>query len=191
MDIDSKFYFNVKEDIAPLEREFIPITGLAPIDREQLIFSGELEDDRVCTDLSLCDYDWAHYCLSTRFNTKENGIIRVQWDYNLFAFAEMMVTQIKDYAVTYYYIEFDSSIFGKYLKKYLEEHTQQWTPNAYAFNGEEIVVDLFNEVIEKGNLCGRALSDKSVPHNLSWSVNSSEDADIRTIIKELNGNGDI
>lgn len=183
---DNKIYFSMKDDVIPAEREFVPITGLSPIKSEELIFSNDIEDDRVCTSVTLNDYDWASYNMATRFNTKENGIIRVQWNHFLMTTAVMMVTQLKDNKLTYYYVEFDSDIFGKYLKKYMEEHMKQWEPNTYAFNGKDVVIDFFNEVLEKGNLCGKAVTDKDVPKYLSWSVSEDEDFDIRAKIKKLN-----
>ena len=186
MSEDNKVYFSIKNDIAPKDREFIPVSGLFPIKSEELIFSDELEDDRVCTDLKLSDYDWANYNLSTRFYTKENGVLRIQWNHFLMTIAVMMVTQLKDNKLTYYYIEFNSDIFGKYLKEYMIKHMEQWKPNTYAFNGEDVVIKLFNECIEKGNLCGRASTDKNIPRFLSWSIDDNEDVKIRSIIKDLN-----
>ena len=186
MSEDNKVYFSMREDVSPMEREFVKVSGLFPIKSEDLIFSDNLEDDRVCTDLKLSDYDWAKYDLSTRFYTKENGILRIQWNHFLMTTSAMMVTQLKDNKLTYYYIEFNSDIFGKYLKEYMLEHMKQWEPDTYAFNGEDVVIKLFNECIEKGNLCGKAYSKENIPRFLSWSINDNEEFEIRNIIKELN-----
>jgi len=186
MSEDNKVYFSMREDVSPMEREFVKVSGLFPIKSEDLIFSDNLEDDRVCTDLKLSDYDWAKYDLSTRFYTKENGVLRIQWNHFLMTTAAMMVTQLKDNKLTYYYIEFNSDIFGKYLKEYMLEHMKQWEPDTYAFNGEDVVIKLFNECIEKGNLCGKAYSKENIPRFLSWSINDNEEFEIRNIIKELN-----
>ena len=185
MSEEGKFYINTKRDIVPIEKEFIPVTGLKPIESEQLIYSRVPDDDRVCTDLKLCDYDWAQYSLSTRFHTEENGLIRVQWDYMLAGFSKMFVTQIKDNTITYYDIQCNADLFGSFLIRFLNEHMKQWEPNTYAFNGEEIVIDFFNEALDKGNLCGKVSTSKDVPNYLSWQVNENECFDIIKRIKDL------
>ena len=42
-------------------------------------------------------------------------------------------------------------IYRKYLIRFLEKHIKFWDEK-YAFNGEEEVIDFFNEVIEKGKI---------------------------------------
>ncbi|RFZ76396.1 hypothetical protein DS742_23660 [Lacrimispora amygdalina] len=56
-----------------------------------------------------------------------------------------------------YTFEFDSEIFIKYLKNYLDKHISQWD-SEYAFNGEDVVINFFNEVIEKGDITERIFS---------------------------------
>ena len=44
---------------------------LKKIKKEDLIFSGEIKDDRANTYLRLNDYDWMNYVLETTFKTEE------------------------------------------------------------------------------------------------------------------------
>lgn len=48
--------------------------NLKKIRSEDLIFSNEIEDDRTNTYLTLNDYDWMNYNLSTRFKTEEREV---------------------------------------------------------------------------------------------------------------------
>ena len=51
--------------------------NLKKIRSEDLIFSNEIEDDRTNTYLTLNDYDWMNYNLSTRFRTEDMGVLEV------------------------------------------------------------------------------------------------------------------
>ena len=52
----------------------------------------------------------------------------------------------KVHEITY---EYPTDIFSKNLIKFLEKHIRYWNEE-YAFNGEEEVIDFFNEVLDKG-----------------------------------------
>ena len=54
---------------------------LHKIKSEDLIFSDDIEDDRTNTYLTLNDYDWMNYTLSTRFRTKDMGLLNVKFEY--------------------------------------------------------------------------------------------------------------
>ena len=54
----------------------------------------------------------------------------------------------KAYEITY---EYPTDIFSKNLIKFLEKHIRHWNEK-YAFNGEEEVIDFFNEVLDKGTV---------------------------------------
>lgn len=127
---------------------------LRKIKSEELLFTGEIEDDRTNTYLTLADYDWMNYILKTRFVTRELGTLKVKFEYFGVVDSEMEVEQILDGKSITYTFEFNSDIFIRHIKSYLEKHIAQWN-DAYAFNGENIVVDFYNEVIEKGHVTGR------------------------------------
>ena len=114
--------------------------NLKKIRSEDLIFSNEIEDDRTNTYLTLNDYDWMNYNLSTRFKTEEMGVLEVEFEFFGFSTSQMNVKQTlngKVYEITY---EYPTDIFSKNLIKFLEKHISYWNEK-YAFNGEEEVID--------------------------------------------------
>lgn len=131
---------------------------LRKIRPEELLFTGDIEDDRTNTYLTLADYDWINYTLKTRFTTKELGILNVEFEYFGLTTSEMEVEQIFGEKTIVYTFEFDSDIFIRHLKNYLDRHISQWN-SEYAFSGEEIVVSFYNEVIEKGDVTGKIFSE--------------------------------
>lgn len=125
--------------------------NLKKIRSEDLIFSNEIENDRTNTCLTLNDYDWMNYNLSTRFKTEEMGVLEVEFEYFGIVTSQMNVKQIlngKAYEITY---DYPTDIFSKNLIKFLEKHIRHWNEK-YAFNGEEEVIDFFNEVLDKGTV---------------------------------------
>ena len=122
---------------------------LEQITAEELIFSGNIEDDRTNTYLQLNDYDWMSYKLSTRFKTEKQGVLNIEFEYFGTNRSLMKVSQILNNDKKQFEISYDTDIFIKYLKKFLKSHMKQWD-DKYAFNGEDIVLKFYNEVIEKG-----------------------------------------
>lgn len=125
--------------------------SLFPIKEKELIFSGEIEDDRTNTYLTLNDYDWMDYHLDTRFNTNAQGILEVSFQYFGMVTSRMEVKQTKDDKVKYLTYEFETDIFQKHITKFLLDHVASWN-STYAFNGEEQVIDFFNEILKVGTL---------------------------------------
>ena len=122
---------------------------LKKITTEELIFSGDIEDDRTNTYLQLNDYDWMNYKLSTRFKTEKQGILDVEFEYFGTNRSMMKVSKNFNGNENQFEISYDTDIFIRYLKEFLENHMKQWD-DKYAFNGEDIVLKFYNEVIEKG-----------------------------------------
>lgn len=123
---------------------------LKEIKSEDLIFSDD--KGRTSTQLVLDDYDWMNYVLTTKFITKEQGLLKVKFEYFGFLNSTMEVEQFlneKTETVTYVY---STDIFQKYIIKFLEKHIASWSANKYAFNGEEEVIAFFNEVLAKGKI---------------------------------------
>lgn len=123
--------------------------NLKKIKSEDLIFGNEIEDDRINTYITLDDYDWMCYKLSTSFKTEEMGVLEVEFEYFGTITSYMSVIQTlnnKIYKITY---EYPTDIFSKNLIKFLEKHIRCWNEK-YVFNGEEEVIDFFNEVLDKG-----------------------------------------
>ena len=124
---------------------------LKEIKSEDLLFTNEMEDDRTNTFLSLDDYDWMSYRLKTRFKTLEQGALDVVFAYFGMNFSYMDVEQTKDGTKEIYRYEYPSSIFKKHIIKFLTEHINSWD-SKYAFNGEENVIDFYNEVLKIGTI---------------------------------------
>ena len=123
--------------------------NLKKIKSEDLIFSNEIKNNRINTYITLDDYNWMHYKLSTCFKTEEMGVLEVEFEYFGTITSYMSVMQTlnnKIYEITY---EYPTDIFSKNLIKFLEKHIRCWNEK-YAFNGEEEVIDFFNEVLDKG-----------------------------------------
>lgn len=124
---------------------------LKKIKKEDLIFSGEIKDDRTNTYLRLNDYDWMNYVLETKFKTEEQGVLMVKFEYSGFNISHMKVKQLLNSSIREWAYEFHASIFQKNIIKFLEKHIKSWD-SKYTFNGEDEVIAFFNEVLEKGAL---------------------------------------
>lgn len=124
---------------------------LKKIQAQDLLFTNEIEDDRTNTYLTLNDYDWMQYILKTKFKTIELGILKVEFEYFGHTKSTMKVIQCHNKDVQEFIYSYDSNIFKKYIKKYLQKHIDMWE-SKYAFNGEEFVIDFYNEVLDVGKL---------------------------------------
>lgn len=118
---------------------------LHKIKAENLIFSEEIEDDRTNTFLKLDDYDWMNYSLTTRFHTADMGILNVQFEYCGMTISQMIIIKAETgEKVVYVY---STDIFVKHLVEYMQNHIKSWSSD-YAFNGENEVIEFFNDVLE-------------------------------------------
>lgn len=127
---------------------------LEKINSNDLIFSDNIEDDRTNTYLHLYDYDWMDYNLSTRFKTESLGILNVKFSYFGMTTSTMEVEQNIGGNIEKITYEYSTDIFKKYIVKFLKKHISFWG-NKYAFNGEEEVIEFFNDVIENGKVVNR------------------------------------
>ena len=127
---------------------------LKKINSEDLIFSYEIEDDRTNTYLNLHDYDWMDYSLSTRFKTEDMGVLNVKFNYFGINISTMEVEQTLNGVIEKVTYEYSTNIFKKYIIRFLKKHISFWD-SKYAFNGEEDVIDFFNEVLENGQIVNR------------------------------------
>lgn len=125
---------------------------LDKIKKEDLMFSGVLEDTCTNTTLVLDDYDWMTYTLTTRFRTKKMGLLNVKFEYCGCTESFMSIQQIMPNNNDFKYnFRFPTEIFIQYLTKFMNAHVASWQKK-YAFDGEEIVLEFYNEVLDKGNL---------------------------------------
>lgn len=125
--------------------------NLKKINSEDLLFTNEIEDDRTNTYLQLNDYDWMDYNLTTRFKTEEMGVVDVKFQYFGMTTSAMEVTQTLNDVTEKVTYEYPTEIFKRNIVKFLEKHMSFWD-SKYAFNGEEDVVEFFNEVLDKGTI---------------------------------------
>lgn len=124
---------------------------LEAIKAEELIFSGNIEDDRTNTCLTLDDYDWMSYKLATRFKTEKLGILDVEFEYFGFTTSSMKVTQTLNDVTRNYEYEYPTDIFQKHITIFMTNHIAAWN-DTYAFNGEDEVLAFYNEVITQGKI---------------------------------------
>lgn len=128
--------------------------NLKKINSEDLIFTNEIEDDRINTYLNLHDYDWMDYSLTTRFKTEDMGVLNVKFNYCGFAISFMEVEQTLNETIEKVTYEYSTDIFKKYIVKFLKKHILSWD-SKFAFNGEEEVIEFFNDVLENGQVVDR------------------------------------
>lgn len=128
--------------------------NLKTIKSEDLIFSNEIEDDRTNTYLTLNDYDWMDYSLITRFKTEDMGVLNVKFNYFGIVTSAMEVEQTLNGTTEKVTYEYSTDIFKKHIVKFLEKHLSFWD-SEYAFNGEEEVIEFFNDVIDNGAVANR------------------------------------
>ena len=128
--------------------------NLKEIKSEDLIFSNGIEDDRTNTYLNLYDYDWMDYSLTTRFKTEDMGVLNVKFNYFGMTTSTMEVEQTLNGTTKKVTYEYSTDIFKKYIVKFLERHISFWD-SVYAFNGEEEVIEFFNEVLKHGQVVNR------------------------------------
>lgn len=122
---------------------------LKKINSKDLLFTNDIEEDRTNTYLNLYDYDWMTYSLSTRFRTKDMGTLYVKFEYFGMTISTMEVEQVLNNSTEKATYEYPSELFKKHIVKFLEKHIRSWE-DSYAFNGEEEVIEFFNDVLEEG-----------------------------------------
>ncbi len=122
---------------------------LQKIESKDLLFTDEVEDDRTNTYLNLYDYDWMDYSLTTRFKTEKMGVLNVKFNYFGMITSTMEVEQTLNNNTEKVTYEYSTDIFQKYIVKFLEKHIRSWDEK-YAFNGEDEVIEFFNDVVENG-----------------------------------------
>ena len=148
------------------------INGLEPISKEDLIYSCE---DCICTEVQFSDYDWADYQFSTAFETKNNGKIRIIWEYILTDGTFAYVEQFKDGIYHLYNIRLDAAFAQDLFVMYMNEHLKQWN-NHMAFDGDDIVIEFFNGTLKfatdycKFRACREYKDIREIGRNMGWPL---------------------
>lgn len=126
---------------------------LKPIERDQLIFDSSLGN--VCTPirLELDDSDWRNYSLETLIKTEALGVLAIRFDYYGSSQSSMTVHQtLSNGATNDYTYSYDTKLFQKYVGEYLNLVSTAWcsVSENNERDGEDIVIDFYNEVLSKG-----------------------------------------
>lgn len=132
--------------------------NLVEIKPEDLIFTHKCFEDRINTELRLRDNSWMDYQLITAFNTKNQGRLEVMFEYYGTVDSHMEVKcDVNGNTVKITY-EYSTDIFEEHITRFMMKHLAAWK-ETYAFNGEKLVLDFFNDVIEKGHVWERTIID--------------------------------
>ena len=122
---------------------------LCKINKDDLIIDDGCVEDIVSTTLALNDYDWMQYILKTRLHTKDLGVLNIKFEYYGAKDSMMEVEQTLNGATETIVYEYASDIFKKYIICFMANHIAHWG-SKYAFDGEDVILDFYNEVLEKG-----------------------------------------
>ena len=98
--------------------------------------------DRIFTNLILMDYDWMHYRIQAEIPFENNTIMLVEFLY-IGSIESYMTIEINGDKIQY---TFSTDIFDKYFKKYLNAEKKA-IYNDYAFNGGDIVLKFYHDVM--------------------------------------------
>ena len=93
--------------------------NLMKIRNEDIIFTNKCFEDRISTELQLLDYDWMTYNLKTMFPTRNQGKLKVIFEYIAIKDSFMEVEQELDGNTVKIKYEYDSDIFEKYIIKFI------------------------------------------------------------------------
>lgn len=119
---------------------------LQPIKKEDLIFLNTLYDDQTHTYLNLVDCQWMNYKLETTFRTEDLGELGIVFLYYGCTESEMEVDQHISNTTIHHSYRYPTNIFKKHICRYMQAHIDSWNEK-YAFDGEQYVLDFYNEVI--------------------------------------------
>ena len=123
--------------------------NLMKIRKEDLVFENKCFEDRINTELQLLDYDWMTYSLKTMFPTRNQGKLKVTFLYSGIKDSFMEVEQESDGKIAKFEYKYETGIFEKHIINFLTQHLGQWKEDN-VFNGGDLVIAFFNDVIEKG-----------------------------------------
>ena len=112
------------------------------------------------TELTLSDYDWMTYSLEGKFLTKTGDYFVVCFSYMGTVQSDMTVDIGKPKQTPYehHYYKYPTDIFEKHLKIFMQKHMQAWDEK-FAFQGIDLILDFYNDVLEHGELV-RFVNDK-------------------------------
>ena len=121
-----------------------------PYDEELSHFSiidGMDYRDCMYTTLILDDYGWMDYRLKTFFDSNDYGDLNILFFHSGGVTSDMFVLQDMGLEKYAHRVEYDTEIFQRNIKVFMKKHMEQWD-EPYAFNGLEIAVVFYNDVLE-------------------------------------------
>ena len=133
--------------------------SLSKMKQEDLIFENKCFEDRTNTELRLRDNSWMDSQLITAFNTKNQGRLEVMFEYYGTVDSFMEVQRDVNGKIEKITYEYSTDVFEEHITKFMTKHLATWK-GTFAFNGEEQVLDFFNDVIEKGHVWKRIIIDQ-------------------------------
>ena len=89
------------------------------------------------------DYDWMHYRIQAQIPVVDGKILAVEFLY-IGTVECYMTIELENERCQ---ISFDTDIFNRYFKRYLEDEIKAAHHGGLAFYGGDIIIDFFNEVI--------------------------------------------
>lgn len=132
---------------------------LVELSYDDMRFTYKIEDDRINTAVQLLDYDWMNYRYDTKFPTLKIGTLIIRFEYYgstrssmyLKQFLPTYVTGEKENYVVKHVYEFSTDIFDKYMAKDMKNRYEDIVnDNEYAYNPEDLMIEWYNEVLQKG-----------------------------------------
>lgn len=151
---------------------------LPPLARDDLDFDGYADgDDRVCTDVSLSDYDWMSYTMSARFRTRKHGEIKAVWEYCGGTSSDVYVRQLGDDVERDYRLAVSSDLVLRAFSAFMRAWADANDPAKeceYAFNGGAEALALWNETVGLCTVEQYAETDRNLPPRLTWLISRDE-----------------
>ncbi len=113
--------------------------------------------DRIFTNLILMDYDWMHYRIQAEIPFENKIVMLIEFLY-IGSTDSYMTVEIEGESIQYV---FSTDIFDKYFEKYLDAEKEA-IHGEYAFSGEDIVLEFYNEVMANHKSINEKPTDKII-----------------------------
>ena len=113
--------------------------------------------DRIFTNLILMDYDWMHYRIQAEIPFENKIVMLIEFLY-MGSTDSYMTVEIEGESIQYV---FSTDIFDKYFEKYLDAEKEA-IHGKYAFSGEDIVLEFYNEIMANHKSVNEKPTDKII-----------------------------
>lgn len=126
------------------------------ITTKDCVFTDDYRD-RIFTNLILMDYDWMHYRIQAEIPLENKIVMLIEFLY-IGSTDSYMTVEIEGESIQYV---FSTDIFDKYFEKYLDAEKEA-IHSKYAFSGEDIVLEFYNEVMANHKSVNKKPTDKII-----------------------------